>query len=275
MELGDVLKDEKEEKQELVEKETVDGVKQAHRAKEAQAVEEGRKRDEAGRFAKEEKEKAEAKEPKPDPKPEARTEELSAKERAAFAAMQDERRKRQELEQRLAQLEQAQKQQQNPPKPFMEDPDGALAQYHEQFQQHTQQLQQQMSGALVQTKVTATEAVARSQFKDYDEKVEVFKAVCQNTPGLYEQCLNAPNPADFAYRIGKNYHDLQQAGSLDQLKEKIEREARVKFEEEYKKKQEESAKQRAELPPSLSEARGTSQPRTQYTGPTPLGAILK
>ena len=269
MELNEVLSDEKP-KEEIVEQkqERPDSAKRAHREKEAAAVEEGRKRDEAGRFAREEKEKAEAKpeaEQKPEPKPEQK-EELSPRERAAFAAMQDERRKRQELENRLAQIEQAQKQ--PPPKSFVEDPDGALARYQ-------QEMQQQLSGAIVQTKVSATEAVARAQHKDYDQIVEVFGQVCQNTPGLYQQALASPNPAEFAYRIGKNYHDLQQAGSIEQLKERIEKEARIKVENEYKQKHEELEKLRQSLPSSLSEARGTNQQRVQYTGPTPLGAILK
>jgi len=97
----------------------------------------------------------------------------------------------------------------------------------------------------------------------------------QSTPGLHAQWLQSPDPAEFAYKLGKHTKELRDVGSIDNLRAKIEKETRLKLEEEFKKKREELEKQRQELTPSLSDVRGAAR-RTNpvFTGPTPLDAIL-
>lgn len=203
-------------------------------------------------------------EPKSEPKAEPEVkEELSAKERAFLARAQDETRKRQELEQRLRDVEEKQRQPQNEEKQFWDDPEGHL----KAFEQH-------IAGITTNTRLQTSEMIARSKYPDFDEKLEVFKGILEQTPGLWQQALSSADPADFVYKTGKNYNDLQSAGNLESLKAKMEKEIRIKVEEEFKAKLEAEQKERASIPSSLSDARGTTQNKVAWDGPTPLGNIL-
>lgn len=197
--------------------------------------------------------------PKEEPK-----EQLSEKERGLLAAAQEERRKRQDLERRLAELEKPKEQKTEEPKSFWDDPEGHL-------KKHTQEVHQ----TALATRISVTEAMAREKYKDFDQAVEIFAQALQETPGLHAQWLASANPAEFAYRVGKNTRELREAGNIDALREKIAKEERVKLEAEFKAKQEELDKLRAQLPGSLSSVRGaTQQQRVAYTGPTTLDDIL-
>lgn len=193
-------------------------------------------------------------------------EQMTAKEQAFLKAAQDERTKRQQLEQRLAALE-ANKPQE-PAKTFWDDPEGALTAQRQEMQQ-----------MVTTTRLTTAEAIARGRHADFDEKITVFRDIAAQTPGLVEQMLGAPDPAEFAYRVGKNHQDLQAAGSIDGLKAQIqaETEARVRaqVEAELKAKYEAAAQQRAALPRSLSDVQGGATPqRPVWNGPTPLDKVL-
>lgn len=204
------------------------------------------------------------------PPPAAPTEEMTPREKAAFAAAQDERRKRQALEAEVAKYRQAQPPAQpgEKPKTFWDDPEGAL-------KAHEARISEKETNILLNT----TERLARSRYQDFDEKVEVFAELAKSTPGLAAQMLAAPDPAEFAYTTGKNHQLLKQAGSVDALIEKARKETevavRAKVEAEFKAKEEALAKERAAIPGSLSDTRGSAAPaKAVFTGPTPLGDIL-
>lgn len=223
-----------------------------------------------GQFLPKEKEtpkeepKVEAKEPKQEPK----REEFTEKERAFLRAAEEERRKRQELERRLAELEKP-KQPEGEKKTFWDDPEGHLKTFE-------QSLEQRLSQREMNVKLTTAEAIARTKYKDFDDNIQVFAGLLQQTPGLREAWLASPDPAEFAYRAGQRTKMLTEAGSIDELRERIEKETRAKLEAEYKAKQAELEKQRAALPGSLSDVRGAStRQQPVYTGPTPLEDILK
>jgi hypothetical protein len=80
--------------------------------------------------------------------------EFTDKERAFLAAAQEERRKRQALEQRLAQLESKPAEEK---KTFWDDPEAAL-----------QHFQKQTETAITKTRLDTAEAIARTKFKDFD-----------------------------------------------------------------------------------------------------------
>jgi len=214
-------------------------------------------------------------EPKPEPKaaPPAQPE-FTERERAFQAAMLEERRKRQEIERR-AQAEaerQAQLKPDGTPKTFWDDPEATLAQFEARIQSQA-----------ISTRLSTAEQIARSRYgsEDFDAKVGKFAEVMQATPGLYNQWLSAPDPAEFAYKTGKLHMELAEAGNLDALRAKIEAEARAKVEREYAeraaKAKEEEERQRQELsslPGTLSDARGAAQHRVEWTGPTSLDDIL-
>lgn len=246
----------------------------AHRTKELAA--QGRAPD--GKFlpkeatADEPTKPAEAAAPAPAKPP---AQEMTDKERAAFATVADERRKRQALEQRIAELQKtpapAAGAQPADKKGFWDDPEKALAESHAKTLSEAQQTR-------IQSKLETSEMLARHRYKDagdFDANVQVFAELIQQTPGLAQQWLAAADPAEYAYRTGKNHRELREAGGLDAMREKIAKEERVKVEAEIKAKAEKERAERAAIPPSLSDVRGaTAQHRPVFAGPTPMTEIL-
>lgn len=249
--------------------------RKAHQAKEMDAR--GFERDpETGQFLpkKTEAEKPETKDEKPaaetkpaePPKVEPPQQQFTEKERALLAAAHDERRKRQEAEAKLKALEE--KTPAEPAQDFWQDPDGWL-----KSQQAA--LKAEAARSQVSTTLKVSEMLARSRYQDFDAAIAVFAELAGQTPGIGEQMLASADPAEFAYRTGKNHKELREAGSLDALKARIEKEARIKIEAEFKEQAEKRAAERAALPPSLSDARGTLVNKPVWNGPTPLDDILK
>lgn len=209
--------------------------------------------------------KAEAKPAEP-AKPAAPQQEFTEKEKAFLRAAQEERQKRQQLEARLKEMEATKAQE--PPKTFWDDPEAALA-------KHTAEVRQEATNA----RLAMAEFNARQRHPDFQEKVDVFSQLAQQTPGLVQQWLASPDPAEFAYKMGKNHKDLQDVGGMEQMRAKIERETtarvRAEVEAELKAKAEALAKDRAAIPPSLSDARAVGAAhKPVWSGPTPLDSIL-
>jgi hypothetical protein len=218
----------------------------------------------------------EAEPAKPEPaKPEpakpavAPQQEFTEKEKAFQKAMLEERGKRQEIERRLAAIEAAKPAATTEPaKTFWDDPEGALAKHQAEARKES-----------INTRLQMAEMFARKSHPDFDEKIEVFGKILQQTPGLHAQWISAPDPAEFAYNLGKNHMELEQAGSIEEMRAKIERETsarvRAEVEAELKAKADALAKERAALPPSLSEARSTGVNKPVWGGPPSLDEILK
>lgn len=217
--------------------------------------------------------------PKVEPaKPADPTAEMSPKEKAAFAAAADERRKRQALEQELARYRQQQPaaapaQPGQPPaqaKTFWDDPEGHFKSEEQKRQEHA-----------VRTRLTVSEMIARSKYPDFDSHVEKFTQLAQSVPGLGQQMLASADPAEFVYKTAKNHAVIEQAGGVDKLlaerEAKARAEERAKVEAEFKAKDEERERQRAALTGSLSTATGAGRRQTApvFAGPTPLADILK
>ena len=196
--------------------------------------------------------------------------EMTEKERGFLRAAEGERRKRQELERKLIEM-QAKLPAGDPDKPkgFWDDPEAGLKTHEERMRQ-----------IATETRLNTAEMIARSRYPDFDEKIVKFAELVQQTPGLAQQWLAAHDPAEYAYKLGKNHMDLQQAGSLDKLRSEIETKARAeeraKVEAEFKAKADANDKQRAALPGTLSDVRGAaSQHKEVWGGPAPLEDILK
>ena len=224
---------------------------------------------ETGQFIKKEEPKEEVKtEVKVEPKVEQPKVDLSDKEKALLAEAERHRRRNKELETELAQYRQKKEEKTEEKKSFWDDPDGNIKATEERVDQ---KLSQKELNIILRT----SEMIARSKYKDFDEKVETFAEVLKSTPGLHAQWLASQDPAEFAYRTGEKTRLLKDAGSIDEYKAKLEVELRQKLEAEYKAKEEEFNKKRAELPGSLSEVKGVAkQQRAVFTGPTPLDAVL-
>ena len=260
----------KQEDKEPQKVERVQSQKQLHRDREQEAH--GRVRDpETGQYlakaeqveTKAEKPAAvqqEVKETKPEVKQEVK-QELTDKEKAFLRAMEEERRKRQELERRLAAVEKPKTE--DAPKTFWDDPEGALA-------KHRAEIAAQTTNARLNT----AEMIGRERHKDFDEKVAVFGKLLGETPGLYERWMAAHDPGEFAYVTADRHLKLEQAGSIEALSEKIRKEERLKLEAELKEKEERLRKEREALPPSLSDAPSKGTNRPTWGGPTPMNDIL-
>jgi hypothetical protein len=225
------------------------------------------------------KEPAKAEAPKEEPKKEvpkaaepakaaAPAQEMTEKERAAFAAAADERRKRQALEQEIAQLRAGPAKPAEPAKSFWDDPDGAL-----------KTEEQRRAADRIHVKLQTAEMIGRQRYQDFDAKIQVFRGLVQQNPALVQAWISSPDPAEYAYRLAANHEELQQVGGLEAMRKKIEEDtaARVRAEEEakYKAKEDEAAKLRASLPPTLSDVRGgTTNKAPSWGGPRPLGDVL-
>ena len=195
--------------------------------------------------------------------------EFTEREKAFQKAMLEERGKRQDIERRVAAIESAKPAATTEPaKTFWDDPEGALAKH-----------QADQRREAINTRLQMAEMFARKSHPDFDEKIEVFGKILQQTPGLHAQWIAAPDPAEFAYNLGKNHMELEQAGSIEEMRAKIERETaarvRTEVEAELKAKADALAKERAALPPSLSEARSTGVNKPVWGGPPSLDEILK
>lgn len=190
--------------------------------------------------------------PKPD--------QMSERERAFLAKAQDESRKRQDLEKRLAEYEKKPKEE---PKKFWDDPEA-----------HLRNFQEQMAQSATNSRLQTAEMIARSRYTDFDENVQVFAQVMENTPGMQHKWLNSVDPAEFAYRTGKNFKQLHDAGNIDTMRANMEKEIRLKVEAEFADKQKKSEEERAAIPGSLSDARGTSSAKKEWGGPPSLDNIL-
>lgn len=245
-------------------------LKQVHRDKEQDA--QGRVRDpETGQYATKEvkvEEKVEVKvEPKVEVKPVvAPQQEFTEKEKAFLKAAQEERTKRQHLENRLKEMEA--KLPKEPDKTFWDDPEAALKRQKDEIHQ-----------AIVGSRLQTSEAIARGRHKDFDQKIATFTELAQTTPGLAQQMMADPDPAEFVYRTATNHQALKEAGGMDAMRKKIEDETRIKVRAELEKeladKAEALAKERAALPGSLSEVTSKGVNRPTWSGVPSMAEILK
>lgn len=241
-----------------------------HRARELEA--QGRDPN-TGQFVSKEETKPEVKieakveTKEPEKKAEPAPQQFTEKERAFLRAAEEERRKRQELEKRLAELEKPKE----PPKPFWDDPEGAVG----GIKQGVEEAKQFAREESLRTVLRTSEILARQRYQDFDAKLERFGQLLQANPALQAQWLQNPDPAEYAYKTAKNILDIEEAGGLDAMRQKIEKETRAKIEAELKSKEEKIKAERAKLPPSLTEARATHPARPVWQGPTSMDEILK
>ena len=263
-------------------------IRKRHRDKEQDAQGRARNPDTGQYAAKQQEEekpevKAEVKEEKKDEKKEeiqqvkqeekkpAAAQEFTDKERAFLRAAEEERRKRQELERRLADLEKAKETPKEasgePAKTFWDDPEGSL-------KANMGQLREEVSRQVTASRLNTSEMIARSRYQDFDDKIKAFGEIMQKTPGLYQQFITNPDPGEFAYQLAKQHMEFQEVGSIPALRAKIEKETRLKLEEELKQKAEALAKEKAAIPPSITEAPSKGQNRRVFSGPTSMDDIL-
>lgn len=195
-----------------------------------------RERDEHGRFKSKEETGVET-----PPAPEAVAEPVPPTEQAnqlppqEFAALKDERRKRQALEDEVRQMrEQFTRMQpvqpQQPPPDFWDDPTAFMSHMRKEMRV---ELLQSLREEQQTEKINASEQAAIAKYPDYPDAFNAFQQAVQLNPRLAEEMVRAPDPAEFAYSKGKAALAIEQYGSIDALlaaeRQKWENEARSAF----------------------------------------------
>jgi len=104
-------------------------------------------------------------------------------------ALIDERRKRRAAEDRLARR--GQDGEATGTAGLRNDPEGHLA-----------ALRAELAGEIAAVRVDAAEAAARARHPDFGRKAAAFAAVARGEPALLAAMQAAPDPAEFAYRLG-------------------------------------------------------------------------
>jgi hypothetical protein len=122
-------------------------------------------------------------------------------------ALEDERRKRQDYEKRMADLErqlqaisQPQQQRQPPPDPVT-DPEGAFVHY-----------QRQQEHQLHNYRFTMSRDMMLAIKPDYEEVEAAFVAAAETDVGLQQKLFQSANPAKFAYEQGLRLRALAEIG---------------------------------------------------------------
>ena len=163
-----------------------------------------------------------------------------------------------------------------PKKEFWEAPEETLNKFRQEIEQEKQLIRSEG----VNMRLATTETLARARYKDFDEKVQEFVKFMEETPEaqrpyVHNQWLTSNDPAEFAYKTGESRMLLRQAGSLDKLMAQKEKEIRIKIESELKEKEEALKKERESIPGTLSDTRGMTQQKTEWSGPASLEDVLR
>lgn len=147
------------------------------------------------------------------------------------AALEDERKKRQERDREVAeykrQLDEAMRliEQAKQPKQVEQPPDWLLE--PDKAAQHQQTVFQQ---ELFQTRVHLSQEMMRAAKPDYDEMEELFASEAAKDPSLQAQLLRHPAPAKFAYETGQRIKAFREIGDdPTSYRAKIEQEILAKY----------------------------------------------
>lgn len=166
---------------------------------EPETVKAEKPRDDKGRFAKSESQDSK---PEPEAKPEPT---------APIAALQDERRKRQELEAKLREL--TAKQEEKPKTDFFHDPEKA-------FQERTQSALNPLQEKFFRMSMRVAEQLHAD---DFSVAAESFSKAIEQDPRLLVEWRNADDPGEYAYRVGMQFKELSDVGGdLRAYRQKIE-----------------------------------------------------
>jgi hypothetical protein len=128
-----------------------------------------------------------------------------------YEALREERRKRQELEDRLKAFEQRMQgqSQQGEEKPdWWDDPEKAASTLQQQFQEQ-----------LINERFNMSETLARQQFGSevVDQDIETFKELVENRPHLAQELRNSSHPYQFVHDTVQREQIAQKAQNPEEL----------------------------------------------------------
>lgn len=191
-------------------------------------------------------------------------------ERVPVAALQEERRKRQEYERRLREYEQQKEKKPEEKKDFWEAPEDVI-------NQRVESVAKDLESKFTVRFLRSSEARARKQYEDYDAKIRAFQEAVESNPQLYQQMLDSEDPAEFAYKVGETYEYTKDAPTIDALEKKLEAKLeaklREKLEKEYAEKYGKENLQK--VPESLTDETGKTSRAKADPNVSPLDEIFK
>lgn len=127
-----------------------------------------------------------------------------------------------------------------------------------------------------------SEMIARRDYQDLDEKLEVFSQAAQKNPALAAQLRTQPHPWDWMYKEAQKIQLMNDIGDNPaSYREKLETELRAKLMAEMGQTQAAAPAQAApaaapaQIPQSLASARSAgARTAPAWTGPSTLDSIL-
>jgi hypothetical protein len=198
---------------------------------------------------------------------------------AGKKALQSERKRARDLERQVAELQaqfqKAQAQGQAPAKePSSEDVDAKFWENPRAFvQAERDAIAQQMRAEITKTRVDAFEAAARTRHEDFDAASAAFTAVARQHQQLIAQMLAAPDPAEFAYQMGKQALFATEIGSDP---EAYRQRLRAEWEAERSGEPGESKRPVKVPPKTIAGARGNGSSASHaWSGPRSMKDILR
>ena len=165
-------------------------------------------------------------------------------------ALEDERRKRQNLEQEIAQLRQQQ-------------PKG---------EQHQLPPEVALQQQIINERLNMSEMMLRQQHEDVDAVIERFQQEAQKNPALCAQLQSQPHPWKWAYDYAKRLMTMDEIGDPESYKQRIREQVLAELQ------QSDSNPQAAKpnIPQSLAGARSSgARSAPAWSGPTSLEDIIQ
>ena len=179
-------------------------------------------------------------------------------------ALLDEREKRQRLEAELAQL----KAQAEPAKEDTTEDD-----LFSNPAEVLKRVQMEAYAAARRDMINMSEAILFESKPDAQEKIDAFKDAVQQNPTLYQQMLQHPNPAGFAYQEGSKFLSVK---SMPNDMAAYEKELRAKIEAELAAKYgQKGGKLPSSIPTTLSDVPNVKPEADEAPDALDIGAILK
>ena len=190
-------------------------------------------------------------------------------------AVLEERRKRQELERQVAELQKANQPQEPIPDQF-DDPEG----YAEYQENRFKSVEQSVDEKIFNDRLNASEFHVRQSVDEaeLERNVRAFEEAARKNPVLVHEAKNHPSPWHYMNEAGKAELERQQLGDpvafAAKVREEAVKEAEAKIAEQVDKRLKEALAQH--LPKSLADEQteGERTPVNTFEGPTPLNSIL-
>lgn len=177
------------------------------------------------------------------------SEEDIEKQEWTLAAVKDERRKRQELERKLEELQKQQGEKQEELPDVFDDQKAFVDSIRQEYRQE-----------LAKTKLELAREMMMDSHDDYEAMETLFiETIAKENPVLAAEARKASNPAKFVYQNAKKYQEYKEMQDVDSMREKLRAEIRAELKAELDSAKQEKAAKVSDIKPSLAKARASDK----------------